>query len=50
MAVTMVLIACFMDGVDGSAARLLKSSSDIDFFYCNYFSRYITSINFKYIY
>jgi CDP-diacylglycerol--serine O-phosphatidyltransferase len=28
MAVVMVLIACFMDGVDGSAARLLKSSSD----------------------
>ena len=28
MAVIMVLIACFMDGVDGSAARLLKSSSD----------------------
>lgn len=28
MAVIMVLIACFMDGVDGSAARLLKSSSE----------------------
>lgn len=28
MAVIMVLIACFMDGIDGSAARLLKSSSE----------------------
>lgn len=27
MATIMVLLACFMDGIDGSAARLLKSSS-----------------------